>query len=159
MKDEKTIGKKVWLLIENHNGLQVAIDTGDWTIVAIKPYNEVKDYCNHLVVKNDKGVEQEVREYNAIFVPRPELQGDEQIGRFLEDNGCYNDGVFTNSEGITSVEISWGDWKHEHIWCDHLMRYLGYTTSCEEEVTEENGSDCYSAIHFYEKATLASLKK
>ena len=78
MKDEKTIGKKVWLLIENKNGLQVAIDTGDWTIVAIKPFKEVKDYCNHLVVKNDKGVEQEVREYNAIFIPRPELQGDEQ---------------------------------------------------------------------------------
>lgn len=151
MKDKKSIGKKVWLLIENRSGLQVAIDTGDWTILAIKPHNEVKDYCNHLVVKNDKGVEQEVREYNAIFVPRPELEGDEQIDRFLADNGLYPDGVYTNSEGSTSVEISWGDWKHDHIWCDVLMKYLGYETECEEEVTEENGSDCYSAIHYYHK--------
>lgn len=150
MKDNKSIGKKVWLLIENQSGLIVAIDKSDHTIVAIKPYNEVKDYCNHLVVKNDKGVEQEVREYNAIFVPRPELQGDEQIGRFLEDNGCYNDGVFTNSEGITSVEISWGDWKHSFIWLDTLMGYIGYKFD-NEEVTEENGSDCYSAIHYFSR--------
>ena len=152
MKKENTIGRKVWLLIENHLGVMSGIDKGDYTIVSVKPYNEVKDYCNHLIVKNSDGVEQEVREYNAILVPNPELQGDEQIARFLEDNGCYNDSVYTNSEGTTSVEISWGDWKHEHIYCDCLMRYLGYETECEEEVTEENGSDCYSAIHYYKKS-------
>lgn len=152
MKDEKTIGKKVWLLIENQSGLTVAIDKSDYTIMAIKPYNEVKDYCNHLVVRNANGLEQEVREYNAIFIPNPELQGDEQIHHFLSDNGLYPDDVYTNSEGITSVQISWGDWKHGHIWCDYLMRYLAYETYCEEEVTEENGSDCYSAIHYYKKS-------
>lgn len=150
MKDEKTIGKKVWLLIENQNGLQVAIDTGDWTIVAIKPYNEVKDYCNHLVVKNDKGVEQEVREYNAIFVPDETLPELDMISRFLNDNGCGHDDVYHENEQLC-VYISWGDWKHSFIWLDNLMRYIGYDLN-DEEVTEENGSDCYSAIHYYKKS-------
>jgi hypothetical protein len=31
------------------------------------------------------------------------------------------------------------------------MRYLGYT-EIGNEVTEENGSDCYSADHYYLKS-------
>ena len=147
IKKEK--GTKVWVLVEN-NGLYI-LDKTPYTIVSVKPYNECRDYCNHFIVRNDNGEEKEIREYNAIVMPREELSGDEQLSRFLNDNGCYNDCVYTNSEGVTSVEISWGDWKHEHLWCDNLMGYIGYETYCEQEVTEENGSDCYSAIHYFHK--------
>jgi len=158
MVNEKSIGKKVWLLVDSGH-YNFFIDKGDYTIDAIKPYNEVKDHCNHVVVKDQNGKTQELREYYVVFVPNPDLQGDEQIGRYLEDNGCYNDGVYTNTDGTTSVEISWGDWKHSHIWCDTLMRYLGYDTACEEEVTEENGSDCYSATHYFVKHSLESIRR
>lgn len=149
--EKKDIGKKVWLLIENKSGLMVAIDKSDYTIVGVKPCEAVKDYCNHLLVRTPGGKIQEVREYNAISVPREELEETEQIDKFLSDNGLYHDGVSRDADGDICVEIVWGDWKHEHIWCDHLMGYLGYTTACETIVTEENGSDCYSAIHYYEK--------
>lgn len=149
MKDNKSIGKKVWLLIENDNAC--TLDKSKiYTIVGVKDFKEAKDYCNHLILKSEDGEEIEVREYNAVFILKPELQGDEQIGRYLEDNGCYNDGVYTNSEGVTSVEISWGDWKHSFIWLDTLMGYIGYKFD-NEEVTEENGSDCYSAIHYFSR--------
>lgn len=55
---------------------------------------------------------------------------------------------------ILEVEINWGDWKHEHLRCNWLMeeflesqglRLLHHTC----EVTEEDGSDCYSGIHKY----------
>lgn len=49
------------------------------------------------------------------------------------------------------VEINWGDWKHEHLRCkwltDEFLEKLGMTAHIATEVTEEDGSDCYSAIH------------
>lgn len=59
--------------------------------------------------------------------------------------------VYNDYSGI-NIEISWGDWKHDH-WCakevaGEVLTRLGYKnyniTSC---ITEENGSDCYSAVH------------
>lgn len=60
-------------------------------------------------------------------------------------------------DGQIEVEIGWGDWKHDHIFCDHIMRENGYTL-INEVVTEEDGSDCYSSIHYYKKFTLEDLK-
>lgn len=51
------------------------------------------------------------------------------------------------------VDITWGDWKHEHWAVDSViietldrMGYRGkYTIT--KQITEEDGSDCYSALH------------
>ena len=48
------------------------------------------------------------------------------------------------------VCISWGDWRHQHLACDHIMRKLGYM-KVQEVVTESNGSDCYSSEHTFLK--------
>ena len=151
MKTKDYIGKKVWVLNENTNSNLTLDKDKVYTIVKVKPYNEIGDHCDHFIVKSENGNEKEIRKYYCIFIPRPELQGDEQIHHFLAENGVHPDGVYTNSEKITSVEISWGDWKHDHIWCDNLMGYLGYDTYSEEDVTEEDGGDCYSATHYYQK--------
>ena len=54
----------------------------------------------------------------------------------------------TGAFDIIKVDINWGDWKHEHLRCDYLMEQIGYI-SINSFVTEENGSDCYSAQHWY----------
>ena len=149
MVDEKAIGQKVWVLVEDHYR-NVLDKSKVYTVVSIKLYSEVKDHTNHAILRGEDGKEIEVRDYNVLFIPDPNLEGDEQITRFLKDNLCYPDCVYTNSEGVTSVDISWGDWKHEHLWCRDLMGYLGYIETGEEE-TEEDGSDCYSAIHYFVK--------
>ena len=51
---------------------------------------------------------------------------------------------------IVNVSISWGDWKHEHMWCKILMEYIGFR-EIGEMLTEEDGSDCYSATHIFIK--------
>ena len=57
----------------------------------------------------------------------------------------YNDKI-----RMIAVEVIWGDWKHEHWKLDWLMKEnfpdLRSITTC---TTEEDGSDCYSAIHYY----------
>ena len=72
-----------------------------------------------------------------------------EIRKTLKDNDLYCE-VYEHANGCISIEIEWGDWKHEHGLCDHLMKQMGYICT-DEKVTEENGSDTYSAIHFYEK--------
>jgi hypothetical protein len=49
-----------------------------------------------------------------------------------------------------AVEIHWGDWKHEHLRLDWLMKEnFSDLRSINTQTTEEDGSDCYSAIHYY----------
>lgn len=50
------------------------------------------------------------------------------------------------------VSISWGDWKHDHIWCDNLITSILGLKLDNAVVTEEDGSDCYSAMRFYKCA-------
>lgn len=68
----------------------------------------------------------------------------------LQEKGLYCE-VMEHANGAVSIEIERGDWKHEHDYCDFLMRGLGYEKT-DEQITEETGEDYYSSIHFYEKA-------
>lgn len=52
------------------------------------------------------------------------------------------------------VDIKWGDWKHNHLRCDYLVEEFAKENGREitlkrEVVTEDDGSDCYSAKHYY----------
>ncbi len=75
----------------------------------------------------------------------------EEYTRITNSLNSYNIGNEVYEEHNTvSVEINWGDWKHDHLCCDWIMEELGYDL-IDTEVTEENGSDCYSAIRRYER--------
>jgi len=51
---------------------------------------------------------------------------------------------------IIAVEVIWGDWKHEHLALDWLMEEnFSNLRNTQTVTTEEDGSDCYSAIHYY----------
>lgn len=54
-------------------------------------------------------------------------------------------------EGYLDYLITWGDWKHDHLrfkWIvDELCMELKIPHVITSRETEENGSDCYSAIH------------
>lgn len=52
--------------------------------------------------------------------------------------------------GMVAVEIR-GDWKHDHMRTRWLMEEIGYEQMFEV-ITEEDGSDFYTAIHYFEKA-------
>ena len=74
------------------------------------------------------------------------------ITKYLRDNNLYADVAVDKSEivDVVKIFISWGDWKHEHLRCDWLMEEFGYIKINVIE-TEEDGSDCYSADHYYVK--------
>jgi len=65
-------------------------------------------------------------------------------------NGKLHGEVDIYPNGEISILIEWGDWKHEHGYLRYLMQKNGFTET-DEKVTEEDGSDCYSAIHTFKK--------
>ena len=76
----------------------------------------------------------------------------QEIEAYLVDNDLYTDAVYEIDDTV-KIEIQWGDWKHEHGRCRHLMAQIGYTQE-NQEVIDDDGSDCYSAIHTYVKSEI-----
>lgn len=148
---EGNIGKKVYELVEVGTWDYTINKEKIYTIVGYKSSEECGDYESHYVIKDEDGNEKEVETSEVVFCPNDSYKGDEQLHKYLYDNDVYAE-VYTNSAGEVEVDIEWGDWKHEHGWCVTLMGYLGYVQD-DEQVTEEDGSDCYSARHYFTKAT------
>jgi hypothetical protein len=98
------------------------------------PYTSYEDAVAH--IKDD---------YN-IGDYRKELQ------QYLKSEG-FDYFVDETFDGRLCIEIHWGDWKHEHRRADYLVRQFfmdkGLGVHVDEQVTEEDGSDCYSAEHYY----------
>ena len=73
----------------------------------------------------------------------------EELKKYLQENDVHEEVYVTAGE--IEVEIEWGDWKHDH----QRLRWLvinffagkGIAVVDEQEVTDENDSDVYSAVH------------
>ena len=65
---------------------------------------------------------------------------------FKENNLTYE--WWVNFDGTIVVNVEWGDWKHDHAFLNYIMRKNHYRC-IDEVVTEEDGSDTYSATHYF----------
>ena len=77
----------------------------------------------------------------------------EKVDKKLRDGYVYADvHPYSADMPVFEVEIHWGDWKHDHArakWLISQMDDIGEVSYINSVVTEENGSDCYSAVHRY----------
>lgn len=55
---------------------------------------------------------------------------------------------YSVDEAFVRIEVLWGDWKHEHPRLKHLMKEIGWE-HWGSVTTEEDGGDCYSAVHTF----------
>lgn len=84
------------------------------------------------------------------FIVNDILQSDvNALKKEFKEKDLYVDDISICDEKIY-ITIEWGDWKHSHAFCNYLLSQKGYKLE-DEEVTEEDGSDCYSSIHTYIK--------
>ena len=82
-----------------------------------------------------------------------------QITNYLRENEAdFNEVEEFDAAGVTLVKVSveWGDWKHSHLRLDHLLKSQGFLL-LKEDVTEEDGSDCYSSEHIFYNEKDAAL--
>ena len=152
MDKDKIIGKEVWVLEEkNHSWKPNKEKT--WKVKEYIDWGDERlngDYCPHVILEDAEGNTKSIREWEVVVIPNTKLPEVDMVNNYLSDNGLYNDDISQFDESGVSVSISWGDWKHDHGYVRCLMGYIGYDES-DEVVTEENGSDCYSAIHYFHK--------
>lgn len=75
------------------------------------------------------------------------------IDKLVQNNNICAEVYIDPDTNTIEIEITWGDWKHDHLRCDWLIDdYLNkHSIRCikSETITEENGTDSYSSIHYY----------
>ena len=72
----------------------------------------------------------------------------ESFEKLMRDNNLFGE-ISEEKENYVCVDISWGDWKHEHLLLDSLVNEAFQPTRIDRVITEEDGSDCFSARHIY----------
>lgn len=151
MYEENPIGKKVNLL-EDCGSYSRKMTDEVCEVVGIVPWSEeLNDWCQHYIVRKPDGSEVEIREVDCVFSPNKEKPADHMAHDFLNDNGVWAEVYpYQHDMPVLVVDIRWGDWKHEHLWAKNLMEFLGYK-EIGSKVTDEDGSDCYSAEHYFIK--------
>ena len=74
----------------------------------------------------------------------------EKTEKLLNDNNIYAEVDQFETLPVIVVDIRWGDWKHEHLRSRYLIEEEAKIGKyVKSEVTEEDGSDCYSAKAYY----------
>lgn len=73
--------------------------------------------------------------------------------KFFDEGGYYD---IWSSDNEIQAQIEWGDWKHDHLYfkskVNQFFKDLEIEVNIESEVTEEDDSDTYSALHTITKA-------
>ena len=81
----------------------------------------------------------------------------EKVQQYLDKEHIYADVYpYGHDMPVFQVEIHWGDWKHEHARARWLLQDMG-ALWVGSDVTEENGSDCYSAVHRFIDGTIGEM--
>lgn len=135
---------KIDELDENNNSVREAFELGGYGD-NVKYKNFIGDrevpYSSYEDAKSNLSNDYNIESY------REELQN------FLNAND-FNYFVDATFDGRLCIEINWGDWKHEHGYCDHLVTKFfqskGLMVDIEVDQTEDNGTDAYSATHYYD---------
>ena len=71
-----------------------------------------------------------------------------EIERIVCSEDLHYDWWFFD-DAIVEFKVEYGDWKHDHIFLDLIMKENGWK-KVDEVILDEDGSDCYSSIHKYE---------
>lgn len=78
----------------------------------------------------------------------------DSLNRYLKDNNVWHYADVDWKPNTITIDISWGDWKHDHIRVDYYVEQFMNEHNYKlldkwKNITEEDGSDTYSATHYY----------
>lgn len=76
--------------------------------------------------------------YNAI----------DDVYRELKKYNLYPEIYQYRNLPVIEVDVQWGDWKHDHWAIKDTLEEMGFNF-LKTDVTEDDGSDTYSAIHYF----------
>ena len=82
----------------------------------------------------------------------------EKVEKLLAENNIPSEVDQFSTLPALTVHIDWGDWKHEHLATRLLLTEELGLAYIRSETTEEDGTDCYSATHYFILPEYACLK-
>ena len=149
---DKRIGKKVWVFEEENHYFPRLNKDKVWVVESLhEPDENNYDYYFTLALANGED-RKKVYWYQVVVLPDGSIDDElSRISKYLSDNGFYNDEMWHErilDTELVRISVSWGDWKHDHGWLNDLMSHIDYDCF-GTVVTEEDGSDCYSADHIF----------
>ena len=89
-----TENKRVFKLVKTSNYTEKMDVSTSYTIVKTITYPDVKDWCNHYIIKDDNGNEEEVREVEVVFAPNFSLPEEQMVNYYLNDNELYANEIY-----------------------------------------------------------------
>ena len=73
----------------------------------------------------------------------------EKVEKLLADHNIPCELGWLKNLPVFTVRIMWGDWKHSHAFAKQLIKNAKLGIFMKTNVLETNGSDCYSATHYF----------
>lgn len=135
-EEESDIGYDI--LKQHYRTVKTSKDGKDFRLEYSQPINRAE---NKSLKENN---EQETNDTDALI---------KEFSQYMRDNNFDYTAYPTFNDGEFQVDITWGDWKHDHIYLQHLATEFfskkGISIEHMQETTEEDGSDTYSATHTF----------
>lgn len=164
--EEQVTVSKVLYVIKDKHGNQLSSPNEDdqelWDRVSARD----PDGRKGLIVVAYTGTDESLTESASYELTREELnqlQNEFYQEVLKKDNHFASSEYWDNDDDTIIVEVIWGDWKHEHAYLDWLARQFfnkrGYKVNVYSHITEEDGSDCYSANHYFELTKPETLSR
>lgn len=72
----------------------------------------------------------------------------DKVNKFFKEKELPYEWNLTR-EGKVEVDVPDGDWKHDHLHLDWVMRENGYEQVGERQYGEPTGGDWYSSVHVF----------
>ena len=72
----------------------------------------------------------------------------EKLEKILNENEINGEIIPLFNSELTGIHVYWGDWKHDHLRLDKVMKNNGIDL-VTTVITEDDGSDAYSATHYF----------
>ncbi len=74
---------------------------------------------------------------------------DEFVGNLLREHNLWYEYGTTGNPNEVYIFVECGDWKHDHLYLQHLMKENGFTIL--DKRAEPSDDDCYTAEYTFAK--------
>ena len=135
--------------METINNLTLREGNGIWKLISpdgsVYFQDSSKEYLSKIALSCVDYLEK-------ITLPRIDTAAIEVVSKELNRIGFNHDsdGIRVNEMlQVLVLPVEYGDWKHEHLYIDHVMTTRFNLEKMGEEITHSDGTDCYSSIHIY----------
>lgn len=129
-------------MLDKTKKVVVELYRGRERVLSVVSEREAKEY---LEFRTSVGLKREISIKDITDIVKSDNLC-EQVEELMSAAGYYD--VYPDN-GYIAIELTWGDWKHDHAFVNSMMHEAFGLQMAKETITEQDGDDAYSSIHYY----------